>query len=980
MLFPSAGESAILSHLVPITPMTVIDPDRWQALEPLLDEVLDLAPEQRGGWIVELSTRSPMLAADLSALLTGEDAADRSGFLAEPLEVSLAGLELGAYRLERPLGQGGMGSVWLAFRADGRFEGKAAVKILNLALLSATGQERFRREGSVLARLSHPGIAKLLDAGLSGAGQPYLVLEYVEGRPIDVFAREQRLTQVERIRLMLQVFAAVGHAHAHLIVHRDLKPSNILVTPEGVVKLLDFGIAKLLDGESGSDRSALTIDGGRVLTPQFAAPEQVRGEPLSMAADVYSLGVLLYLLLSGHHPTGEGCRTPAESIHALLETEPVGLELGDLDNILAKALQKIPADRYLTVAAFADDLERYLGHQPVSARAHSLAYRVKKFTRRNRTAVIAGAVTGVGLIGATIFSLGQMRYAQQQRDDARAQRDNAVYHERRAAASSGFMEFLLQSIAPTGQAYTMQELLDRARELLETDYRGDPRFMGRMMVELADHYFELHDRNRELPLLSRAEELATESNDMETAGYASCRLAKSAADDGDAVGAQRILDRASRYLARLPESAEGPRVQCLRARSALARLLGRPDEALAHARHAVRLGKAAGDTVSHFHLGAVNEVARALHDDGQVRGSLDLTRNLIATLDRIGRGRTLNMVVERYNEAALLSRLGEKRAASSALDRAIDLASGMNPQKRVPMYVTLLAAELAGDLGRPDSAVATYRRALAETKESGDRPYQVRALGGLSGTLIDRGELQEARKYLNELRSVVPEKLRWRAEGLEAQLKYAQGNKSDGRRQYLHMLTSRGFPDRGLTTPYFSSLVLDASRMALGSGDAVAAESLARHALRLARGEGHEETQSGTIGYARVTLARARRAQRDPATALEELRRSLGALANGYGPDHPRTLEARVLLGLSLPPKRDAATAAPSASPAAPSAPRRLGARRSPRTRSPRRSASQPARRVQGPARPTGRVRHPARRDPDRPRAQPGWRLRPPPA
>ncbi|MEP7228422.1 MAG: serine/threonine-protein kinase, partial [Gemmatimonadales bacterium] len=261
---------------------------------------------------------------------------------------------------------------------------ESLLSILNLALLSPAGQERFRREGSVLARLSHPGIARLLDAGLSGAGQPYLVLEYVQGQPIDAFADQHGLSQAERIRLLLQVFAAVEHAHTHLIVHRDLKPSNILVTPEGVVKLLDFGIAKLLDGESGGDRSALTIDGGRVLTPQYAAPEQVRGEPLTVGADIYSLGVLLYLLVSGRHPTAEGCRTPAESIHALLETEPAALHLGDLDNILAKALQKSPADRYHTVAAFADDLERYLLHQPVSARAHSLAYRVKKFSRRNR--------------------------------------------------------------------------------------------------------------------------------------------------------------------------------------------------------------------------------------------------------------------------------------------------------------------------------------------------------------------------------------------------------------------------------------------------------------------------------------------------------------------------------------------------------------------------------------------------------------------
>jgi eukaryotic-like serine/threonine-protein kinase len=909
------------------TPMTAIDRDRWLTLEPLLDQVLELAPEERGRWLDELSRRSPVIAADLAALLAGEDVADQRGFLAAPLDVSLAGLQLGAYRLERPLGQGGMGTVWLAFRADGRFEGKAAVKILNLALLSATGQERFRREGSLLARLAHPGIARLLDAGVSGAGQPYLVLEYVEGVPIDDFARGRHLPPPDRVRLLLQVLSAVGHAHAHLIVHRDLKPSNILVTPDGIVKLLDFGIAKLLHEEAGGDRSVLTLDGGRLLTPKYAAPEQVAGDPLTTAADVYSLGVLLYLLLSGRHPTAEGCRTPAEGIRALLETEPARLGLGDLDIILDKALRKAPGDRYPTAAAFADDLERYLRHEPVSARAHSLTYRVKKFTRRNRTAVVAAAITAVGLIGATVFSLSQMRYAQHQRDDARAQRDNALYHERRAAASSGFMEFLLQSIAPTGKAYTMHELLDKARAVLETDYRGDPRFMARMMVELGDHYFELHDRKRELPLLTRAEELATASNDMETAGYASCRLAKSAADDGNALAAQRILDRASGYLNQLPESAEGPRVQCLRARSALARLLGHTGEALAHANQAVRLGEAAGDSVSHYHLGAINEVARALHDDGQIRGSLDVTRKLIATLDRIGRGRTLAMVVERYNEAALLSRLGEKRAASSALQQAIDLASGINPEKWVPTYITLLVGDLASELALPDSAIRTFRYALADTRERDDVPYRVRALSGLGGALIDRGRAGEARRQLEELAAIVPEKLRWRSSVLEARLRYAEGHEEEARRQYLELLTSRGFPNRGLSTPYFANMVLEGSLMAVRDGDAVAAESLASHALRLARGEGHNDARSGTIGYARVLLARARRARGDVSGALDELRKGVTPLANGYGSEHPRTLEAKALIDtlgrISPPAMPDAAAGVPSSNRVVRSAPTR---------------------------------------------------------
>ncbi len=873
----------------------MIDRQRWVALQPLLDQVLDIAPAERSRWLDVLSVESPDLAEDLTRLLAGEAAAERSGFLDRPLAVTLAGQVFGAYRLVRPLGQGGMGTVWLAQRADGLFEGTAAVKILNLALLSATGQERFRQEGSVLARLAHPGIARLLDAGLSGAGQPYLILEYVDGLAIDEFAVQNRLPLEGRIRLMLQVLAAVGHAHAHLIVHRDLKPTNILVTAEGVVKLLDFGIAKLLDDRT-TGRTALTADGGRMLTPEFAAPEQVRGDRLTTAADVYSLGVLLYLLVSGRHPTSQGSSTPADSMRALLEVEPARLGLGDLDNILDKALRKSAGDRYPPLAALADDLERYLRHEPVSARPHSRLYRLKKFIRRNRTGVFAGSVTAAGLIAATIFSVAQMRYARQQRDDARAQRDNAVYHERRAAASSGFMEFLLQTIAPTGQAYTMEELLDKARELLERDYRGDPRFMARMMVELGDHYFELHDRRRELPLLSRAEELATASNDMETAGYASCRLAKSAADDGDIPAAEGALARADSYLARIRGSAEGPLVQCLRARSALARLQGRTTEALAHARRAVAIGLASGDTLSHYHLGAINEVARALHDDGQIRASLDLTRKLIAIRENTGRGRTLASVVERYNEAALLSRLGEKRQASAALARTIELASGINPERRVPIYLTMLAGDLANDLGMPDSAVRTYRRALAESRKREDASYRVRALSGLVSVLLEGKRVSEAKENLEELSRLMPENQRWRSDLLSARLAYVQGNTSGARDRYLALLTKRGFPERGISTPYFSNLVLDAAIMAWESGDVLEAESLAAHASRLGEAEGQDSARSGTLGYAGVVVARARRYRGDTATARDILRKSVVSLKNGYGARHPRTLEATALL------------------------------------------------------------------------------------
>jgi serine/threonine-protein kinase len=265
--------------------VTLLDRDRWDALEPLLDQALDLPGPERGLWLARLRAAQPELAGELELLLGQDGAADQSGFLAGSADGGLPGIVLGAYRLDRPLGYGGMGSVWLARRLDAPGE-VAAIKILNLSLVSQPGQERFRREGAVLARLSHPGIARLLDAGVGASGQPYLVLEYVDGMPIDQFVESRRLPLAERLRLLLQVIAAVGHAHGHLIIHRDLKPANILVTSDGTVKLLDFGIAKLLDGQSVGAATTLTLDGGQVLTLRYAAPEQLRGEPLTPATDV----------------------------------------------------------------------------------------------------------------------------------------------------------------------------------------------------------------------------------------------------------------------------------------------------------------------------------------------------------------------------------------------------------------------------------------------------------------------------------------------------------------------------------------------------------------------------------------------------------------------------------------------------------------------------------------------------------------------
>src|SRR6476620_2295217 len=285
--------------------MRALDSGRWLRISGHLDRILELPTEQWSAGLAALRADDPEIATDVASMLDQHRRLNAEGFLTtappmQPVENGLAGVKIGAYTLESPIGYGGMGSVWKAARSDGRFEGYAALKLLNAALIGRGGEERFKREGTILARLTHPDIARLIDAGVSTTGQPYLVLEYIDGRHIDRYCDEERLSVDARIRLFLDVQAAVAHAHANLIVHRDLKPSNVLVTADGTVKLLDFGIAKLLATDrAGPAATMLTHEGDVAMTPRYAAPEQLVGGPITTATDVYALGVGLFELLTG---------------------------------------------------------------------------------------------------------------------------------------------------------------------------------------------------------------------------------------------------------------------------------------------------------------------------------------------------------------------------------------------------------------------------------------------------------------------------------------------------------------------------------------------------------------------------------------------------------------------------------------------------------------------------------------------------------
>jgi serine/threonine-protein kinase len=512
--------------------------DRWRVVSGYLDRALELPVEARAAWLADLASREPSIAEDVAQLLDvrNEQAFDSfmgdSPAAAAAIEAQTAnasGRRVGAYVLEREIGRGGMGSVWSASRGDGHYEGRVAVKLLGGAWLGQNALRRFRLEATLLARLEHPNIARLIDAGMTDLDQPYLVLEYVQGSNIEEHCARRELDVTARLRLFAKVLEAVAYAHRRLIIHRDIKPANIFVAEDGAVKLLDFGIAKLIthEGTTPVPTQAMSL----ALTPEYASPEQLRGQPVTTATDTYALGLTLYKLLTGRHPFPEARLSTAEAVRTAIGVEAplastvahsqsAARELrGDLDNILCKALRKAPEDRYATVDAFADDLRRFLAHEPVTAGPDTVRYRVAKFVRRNRGSVAAGVLTALALIGATLVTTLQML-------EANRQRDEAVFQTRRAEAANEFLNALMQSEGgPEKPMLSRGERLELGVQMIERQYRDDPKFAGRMLIQLGRQFRGLNESKRALALFSKAYDLGRAQNDPELMARAQCTAA-----------------------------------------------------------------------------------------------------------------------------------------------------------------------------------------------------------------------------------------------------------------------------------------------------------------------------------------------------------------------------------------------------------------------------------------------------------------------
>jgi serine/threonine-protein kinase len=867
-----------------------IDRDRWSELEPLLDQALELSPPERTEWLGELRTRSAELAAELEAILAGEVDADERGFLLPELGAELAGMELGAYRLERPLGQGGMGSVWLARRTDGRFEGVAAVKLLNLSLLGAGGRARFEREGSLLARLAHPNIARLLDAGVTPAGQPYLVLEHIDGTPIDQYVSERKLATEERLRLFLQVLAAVGHAHANLIVHRDLKPSNILVTWDGTVKLLDFGIAKLLGGGREGRMEALTVDGAHVLTPEYSAPEQVSGGAITTATDVYLLGVLLYLLVSGRHPTAEGCTSPAAAVRALFDVEPARLKLGDLDSIVLKALRKEPAERYQTVAKLADDITRYLQHAPVSARGGGVWYSVGKFVRRHRAGVAGAVFMAAALVAATLFSVHQMKMA-------RRERDAALYAGRRANAQVEFQSLLMSQMGDG--PITMREILERSRSALEHQYAAEPRFLASILAQLSQRYAELGDRKVRGSLLARAESLAVASHDDDELARIRCYTADNLRTEGRYEEAEREYRSADSLIG--PATDPMVEAECLAVLADLDNEAGPGGRALPAIRRAIAIRDSLGETRDMEYVGMFSTLAYSLDQTGRPREAVPVFARAAAILDSTGRGETMSHAIVQHDMALSFMELGETAIAERLLHETLLRLMRSDSAAQIPDQPLIHYAHAALFDWHLDSAAKYFDLLARQARARKNLYWEGRALFGLAQTQLGMGHIADARRSAERfhqiesgarIQSADDEITNGRA--LDAWLALASGDSATANRLIVGVLTVQGYFEGARRKAFHSSLIL-ASETALAEGDAAGALGYARSARERATTDSLSARESALVGEARLYEGRAQLALGDTTNARASIELALHALHHALGAGHPLTIDAEKL-------------------------------------------------------------------------------------
>jgi serine/threonine-protein kinase len=877
-----------------------VNADEWRRLAPLVDEALGREGDERRAYLDGLGARDPALRREVEAFLAEESST--RGLFEAPVErhaatlfdsfaeedswdaLAVAGTTVGAYRVLGELGQGGMGAVFLAERSDGQFDQRVALKLVRRGLAVDEVLARFRAERQILARLQHPHIARLLDGGVTADGQPYFAMELVEGTPLTAHCDRARLRLDARLRLFLQVCDAVEYAHRNLVVHRDLKPSNILVTAGGQAKLLDFGIAKVLSPEMGEHLTTVTLRGARPFTPEYAAPEQVLGRVVTTVTDVYSLGILLYELVSGRSPyRSEGLgRAEVQQLVVSGPAEPPSAAVfrtaardapadvagarglspdrlartlrGDLDNVAAMALRVEPHRRYASVGALADDVRRFLEGRPVSARPDTFAYRASKFVRRRKLAVAAAGVVAASVAAGLAGTLWQAREAVRQARTAEQVKRFAL----------GLFEVADPDVAK-GREMTARELLDRAVPRIRTELAGQPEIEAEMLLFVGniEHHLGLHGEAR--PLFERALELRrARPGDELGVAEAEVALAAVAFSDGRIEDAEVLMSRAfERRRRRL-----GP----AHAETAVAQgLLGR-----------IRFER--GDIAA---AGTLLDEAVAL----QRRRGPEVQAELAANVTTLGRVR---------------QRRGDLPGAEALYREALDIRRRLHGEEHSGVAEALFnLATLMRERGDLAGAEAQYRALLVrDRKLLGPESEAVGLdLNSLGATLVSRGACEEAEGLLREsVRVFAPA---GRAEGAQLHLplyNLARALRCRGRAAEAEAIgrdaLARARALLGDAHVSTAAVRCELARILGARGAHAEARALASEAVSALRPQlaaDHLRLADALLAQGQVELAAGR-----PAEAESRLREAVGALTRRFGERDWRTGEARLVLAEDL--------------------------------------------------------------------------------
>ena len=753
----------------------------WLKVRELFEAACELSPPRRQAFLAQACDDDAGLRAEVESLLEcSERAPDFMGGSAakafpelfeDDQAASVVGRRLGPYRLRRLLASGGMGAVYLAVRADDDRELNVAVKLIKCRLVNEETLRRFRTERQTLGRLDHPYIARLLDGGVTSDGVPYLVMEYVNGTPIDRFCDERKLTTAQRLRLFLQVCSAVSYAHRNLVVHRDLKPNNVLVADDGthgVPKLVDFGIAKVLNGRQ--DAADPTITAHRVMTPEYASPEQIRGEPITTASDVYSLGIILFELLTGRRPYRFRSRSPHEIERTICDQEPERPSTtidriedrrrlsGDLDEIVLTALRKEPQRRYASVEQLAEDIRRHLGGLPVSARRASQRYRAAKFIRRHRAAVTAAAVIALLLVGAVVLTAWQSR--QTRAEALKVSRVNS------------FLTGMLASVdtnAALGPHGAVRNMLDEATQAIEAGaLDGQPVVEASVRMTVGMTYLQLGLTEPAQPHLEGALDIRRREFGHRHPGVAESldALGMLARAKGELRKAERLYGEALEQRRELLGEQHADYAQTLNNLGVLLRNTGELHAAEKHLREALRIRRAVWveqargavpDPVdSRRRCGDVAttlvNLAAVLKNEGRLDEAEDLYReSLTLFLEALGREH-YRIAVVLNNLALLLTDRGRYREAEPLFREGLVIRRKVfgNEHQATATGLKNLALLLARR-ERYAEAEVLYREALSlGRKLPGDRQRLANTLTNLADLLASVGEYDEAEALCRE--------------------------------------------------------------------------------------------------------------------------------------------------------------------------------------------------------------------------------------